>query len=48
MENQPTYAVIPCGHWILCDDCYIKLSENNNNKCCLCRQHIDKYQKIYL
>jgi serine/threonine protein kinase len=37
----------PCGHKLLCEDCYRKLTRNDQNKieCILCRKLVDRWQE---
>lgn len=43
-EIKTIFAMVPCGHTSLCDECY-----NNNNKSCpICKVDILYFIKIYL
>jgi hypothetical protein len=46
--RQPNIIAIPCGHLGTCNMCKNNWISTNNNKCLICRQHIEKYQNIFL
>ena len=41
------FAFLPCGHANSCEDCCKKLT-SKNDKCPICRQIVNSYNKIYL
>ena len=42
-----TYAVIPCGHAVLCEPCWYKLKRQNHANCPSCRAKITSFTKIF-
>ena len=52
LENEKTYACIPCGHMCLCALCAEDLSKKkmhgqNITRCPICRLKVDKISRIY-
>lgn len=48
-ENQISGAFQPCGHYVVCEECYEKMVVNDDNKrtCPKCRAVIEEMLKIY-
>jgi hypothetical protein len=53
-EHQPNIALIPCGHVLLCKDCWDKINNGNMNngkrllECPYCRADISGSLRVYL
>lgn len=45
LDNTASYAASPCNHR-LCEDCWLKISREHNNKCPFCVQNIRSVTKI--
>jgi len=46
LTNQVNIYLNPCGH-TCCEECYGRLSSNNENKCFLCRSNIMSKNPLY-
>lgn len=47
MTKDVNFAIVPCGHSDLCEDC-LKELKRNKHKCPSCRGEIKDYIKLYL
>ena len=47
LGNEPTHAIIPCGHRCLCSDCATSVSRKGGGKCPICRANIHTIFKIF-
>lgn len=47
-KNEKTHIFIPCGHYIMCEDCVIKISNMPliSVKCPICRTY-GRYHKVF-
>ena len=46
-NRNELFALIPCGHTILCEPCCYTLKLEQNSKCPNCRKPIQDYMKIF-
>ena len=50
-SKSDTYAFVPCGHAIACENCCVKLTFGEEPKkriCPICREKITQYIKVFL
>ena len=44
MDEEPVYAMVPCGHHCVCEDCK---NEHQIKECPICRTKVDSLLKVY-
>lgn len=47
LSKKISYAIIPCGHYCLCEDCKIECENEQEEICPVCRTIIQGFLKIY-
>lgn len=46
-DNKSCYAILPCGHLCLCEECCRMYQQHEKDRCPLCRLNIMSYTRIY-
>eukprot|EP00049_Salpingoeca_infusionum_P024881 m.796 g.796 ORF g.796 m.796 type:complete len:819 (-) comp744_c0_seq1:188-2644(-) len=41
------YAIVPCGHRVLCEECHSIFSEQENSRCPMCRSHMQTTLRVF-
>lgn len=47
-ERERTIAVIPCGHYIYCRECFEIINSSSDNACSICRKPIQGHTVIFV
>ena len=47
LDAEPQLAVIPCGHYCLCQSCWEQLGSGQQNTCVVCRGPVQDMLRIY-
>jgi hypothetical protein len=48
MENEKELVNIPCGHVTMCTRCHEDAPPQTLMRCMVCREHVQKRQRVYL